>query len=255
MRRDKKAPALYELVRERPRPGAPVAPGPTPARPEPVVEDEAAPTLHWFSPGRTVRVPMGYFFFAVGLALVVAWAAYFIGYRHAESTIDAQRRDDARSQLNQMQDPLDALRGAPVNPDLLPDDGDDLTPAGSGATSPNSGGQARPIRPGVYLVDDAGSTSDPRERGMNYFHLITTTRADALEAGSYLAENGVEVAVIAVGRNNMFVLVALKPFPPGTIGKAEYLQYRNRLESLGRIYRKDFGGVDFNSMLAVKYNG
>ena len=264
MGRNKRGPALYELIRDRSRPEsrAPVEhAAPTRSTPTETDDDVRAPA--WLSPGRTVRVPMGYFFFAIGLVLIVGWGGYAIGYRHAERTWEANRKRDAAAQLNELRDPI---LDAPLNTGLItPNEQSDQNtndveretdppkPTPAPATLAN-----RQLSSGVYLVEEIGGPGEPRTRGMNYYQLMSSpNREEVMRAAEFLVDNGIEVAMITVRRNNSrpsYTIQALKPFPGSTLRGAEASRYMDQLKQLGRVYKKDHRGVDFESTLAVKFN-
>ena len=115
MRRDKKAPALYELVRGRtpiqrpPRRDTPAQPSKpskrdhSPASRGDLDDESGLAILAWLSPGKIVKLPVGYMFFAGAGILVIIIGAYVAGYKKMEHQSDAQRRAEAQ------REPGDAL--------------------------------------------------------------------------------------------------------------------------------------------------
>ncbi len=257
----KKGPALYELIRDRHRAESYTAPAPGPG-PEPDSDSDVR-VAHWLSPGRTVRVPMGYFFFGVGLLLIVAWGAYAIGFHRAETIgeqrLQEQASDQFNDQFNNVRDPLSDL---PRNPDLLNNDRGQTEQNASKTNetreqTPPPRTNNRELRTGLHLVEDPGLAGDPREEGMNYYQLMTSSNHDeVVRAAEFLNDNGLTVAVARVRSNNSrpnYVLQVIKPFPGTPERSAEGRQFKEQLQQLGRTYRRDHSGVDFDSLYPVKF--
>src|SRR5690242_19982454 len=85
-------PALYEMMRGRPGGSAP-----PPVMEQP--EAESSPFAgfdfsQWLSPGRTVRLPVGYMFLIAALAVVLIWFAYMVGAKRGQ-TIAKLSSDEA----------------------------------------------------------------------------------------------------------------------------------------------------------------
>jgi hypothetical protein len=120
MRRDKNAPALYELIRDKPAGRSPMRPvlpstaapalAPKPApMPRPVDEDDRPPSI--FSPGRSIRLPIGYLIFAGLFFAVVVVASYVVGYNRRDNE---ERQRAARESATAM-DAVDPLAVQPQN--------------------------------------------------------------------------------------------------------------------------------------------
>ena len=92
---------------------------------------------------------------------------------------------------------------------------------------------------------------------MNYYQLMTSPNLEeVVRAADFLAQNGVAVAVCRRGRNNSdpnYVLQVLKPFPGNPERSAEGRQFKELLKQLGWTYRREHNGVDFDSLLPVKF--
>lgn len=128
MRRDKNAPALYELIRDKPAAGKPMPPPsrvappavttrpaavkPPPA-PRPVDDTERPASI--LTPGRSVRIPLGYFIPVAILLLVAVVGAYTVGYQRR----DAEQKVVEQRESAQALDAVDPLASVPVNPQIL----------------------------------------------------------------------------------------------------------------------------------------
>ncbi len=185
--------ALYELVSDRatPVPGAPRRP--TISEP---AEDDGGGVLRLLSPGRVLRIPIGYLLFAVAGAIVLVIAAYVIGYDQREREYDRQAARELASAFEGMEDPARARdRGATATADganaIAGTDGGGGAavtprpePAPTGSTLPN-----------VWLVGEG--VPDPREPGLNYFVLASTIpRAEAERLARFVGERGIGVVVL-----------------------------------------------------------
>lgn len=114
MRRDKNAPALYELIRDKPAGRSPMRPAPLPVSPasppprmppapRPVQEDDRPPSI--FSPGRSIRLPVGYLMFAALFFAVVVVGAYVVGYNRRDNEERQRESRESATALDAV-DPL-----------------------------------------------------------------------------------------------------------------------------------------------------
>ena len=91
MTRKRSSPALYELIHARSARAA--------ASHQQQVEDSppapaVSQSLGWLSPGRTVRLPVGYLLLGSAAGIVLLIIAYMVGYKRAERVIGAEREWD-----------------------------------------------------------------------------------------------------------------------------------------------------------------
>lgn len=148
MRRDKNAPALYELIRDKPAAGKPVPPPARPAspmvttRPAPAIKPPPAPRpvddterpASILTPGRSVRIPLGYFIPVAILLLVAVVGAYTVGYQRR----DAEQKVVEQRESAEALDAVDPLASVPVNPQIL------NPPAGGSTAAPRQSAPANP---------------------------------------------------------------------------------------------------------------
>lgn len=253
----KNAPALYELIGGRSRVSPPGSHVPQEYEEEhggAEIEEEVyeeEPHRSILSPGRTVRMPVGYFFFALAIVIATAIGAYILGFQMRDAAY--QRQEKRRAQLEAPVEPLDQ----PVNRSLL-----GPSPVGASGSQPSRpGSPAKPPSPeigsgpGKVVVVGAG-TSDPREKGVNYAIVATLGKERATDLAAFLSERGVDVAVVPTNNARLFFVVTLKGFPSGTYRTEERENYEALLKALGKEWERLGGGRrDFGGLWWDKYDG
>ena len=239
----RRGPALYELVRVRPR-GGPFAEGtPQYAPREDEPEDQSGT---WWMGSRIIRLPVGYVFLAIGLGIVLLFGGYFVGYQVRDREISGERTRDARADLDGISDPT--LDNVPPQPGLL----DGLNGRGGAENRASEAQNAGGARPNPYLIDDW--MDDPRTSGMNYFIVATQPPEEADRAAEFLAERGLEVVRLPVDNGGLAMVVVLEGFAPGETTSSRKRQLEARIKRLGREYQRDHGGgTDFESAYLRKY--
>lgn len=223
---------------------APSRPESAPPRRVEVVEEHAPHAPIEESPAipRAVRVPMGYLFLAGAGVVALVVMGYLLGYSRASSATRDMERDSAQRELESaVQDPL--LEQSPVNPNLLAG-GEGESVGAAGATNETR----RPAEP--------RSGGDPRTPGMNYFVVARDLPEEAQRAVEFLESNGVPAMVAPSGNPNLRLVVALRPFTGEEIRAGEHLSFRARIQSLGRIWKRDHdGAADWADAYPAKYSG
>ncbi len=237
----RRGPALYELIRDKPR--VRVQAGSSPAespRPEPVLEPAPAVGGSMFAgAGRSIRVPMGYVFLAVAVGIALLFIGYFVGHSRAAAEFRAERRAQSADLLTEpVTDPL-AERGG-----QLPDPGIRQAPGNSRPT-----GGARPAGQASAVVG-----SDPRVSGLNYFICARLREEEAIRAAEFLSANGVAAAVTPADNARLRLVIASRGFTRDEIRGAEATALRARITSLGRIFKDQHKGpTNFHDVYPEKY--
>lgn len=215
--------------------------------PEPAEIIDDAPSIP-----RIVRVPVGYLFIAGALVVALMVGGYLVGYRRASSALRDRERALAQRELETaVQDPL--LSQAPVNPGLLPSAGRSATNPTStpttdpaSARSPQQGGAAPAAAPG----------EDPRTPGLNYFIVARDLPEEAERAAAFLRDNGVPAFVATSNNAGLRLLIALEGFTSEAMRAGEHLPFKARLQSLGRIWKRDHAGAtDWADAYPARYSG
>jgi len=253
-------PVLFELLREKQRTGkprveeAPPPPPPTvhaaPARKpvsrspvEPEPDDDAPP--HWLSPGRTVRIPVGYFFIGVAILIVAFVGGLAIGHQRGAAVSRAEIASLKEQTLGPVNDPVldpdPVERTSPVAPAARPQERRTQTP--QARRDPASASGEGPL-----------VGADPRREGLNYLIIAREDPDTALRAGRFLERRGVSVAVFPDPGNPRFhLVVSQEGFPRGTLSSEEAIRLKQEVLRLGKIWARDERGPsDFDDAYFFK---
>ncbi len=182
MTRKRSNPALYELIHAR---SAKAAASPQQQIDESPPVPPVSQSLGWLSPGRTVRLPVGYLFLGSAAGIVLLIIVYMVGYKRAERVVRAELQPDLV-----MRD-LDALpEGRPQDP--MAERFEGFTPP----AGPREAAKALETFPGDADRPSAWPDrwgpilSDPRQPEHNYFVLIHTRRDSALRLARFCRDQG-----------------------------------------------------------------
>jgi hypothetical protein len=237
---------------------------PTGVAPEPPLSTDKV--LGLITPGRSIRIPVGYVF--LGLALLIGLVAiiWSVASSQAEKKTKEQFGRDLAGGEAEISEPLNQT--VPLNKDLLKGSApkanqrvaiDDPMAEPAKGTPKKSGGAQRSAAVGsgatadVVFVDDP-KTDEPREPGMNYYVVASLPKAEAERAAAFLADRGIPAARLAPGPNKLCQVIALRAFAPKTLGQTDALQFKAQLQKFGREYKRDHKGpTDFADMFPQKY--
>lgn len=255
----RKGPALYELLGSRPvnKPGGSRAPIEDTSEPE---EDSA----FGIKPGRSIRVPVGYLFFAIAALIALIIGGYMLGYHQRDRIAEQERLrmltsddpdsggfvSDTSGRGSTITDPLNQSRN--------PRSTDTARTPNQGNTGGQSGNQTgsrtgSPL-PNVWFVRDG--VADPRETGRNYFMLATNYPWDEAEkAALFLGQNGIGTVVFPSSRSNRWNVCTRQGFTGGTFRDQEAQELVDRIKQLGQRYRsEERGATDFDDLYPALYN-
>lgn len=247
MSQRRKNPALYELLGSRPinKPGSPHTPVS-----DPLVEDEDS--AFGIKPGRTIRVPVGYLFFAIAGVIALIFGGYMLGYQQRDRLAEEERlrmltNDPGQGGEHAIADPL--ASNTPNSPSKITNS-NNAPPQ----QFPNSGEDSRtgsPL-PNVWFVRDG--VPDPRQPGLNYFILATNYPWDEAEkAALFLGRNGVGAVVYPSSRSNRWNLSTRQGFEGGTYRDAEAQALVERIKSIGERYQDvERGATDFDDLYPAR---
>lgn len=252
MSQRRKNPALYELLGSRPinKPGGTRAPDEDP------IEDEED-SAFGIKPGRTIRIPVGYLFFAIAGVIALIFGGYMLGYAQRDRLAEQEKLRALTSD-----DPDGGAGGAIADP-LNRGTSEQTTPSrpnAGGSTQPvntNSGATSNPSRTGsplenVWFVRDG--VRDPRESGLNYFILATNYPWDEAErAALYLGRNGVAAVVYPSSRADRWNLSTRRGFEGGTFRDREAQDLVERIREIGeRFQSTERGATDFDDLYPAR---
>jgi hypothetical protein len=248
-RKNSGMPALYELMGRRGTTGPPLRmredPPPSDALPGPD-PGSLATGGSWLSPGRMLRLPVGYILLGVAGAVALMVGAYVLGFRKAEvvvtkdgdrdlllniGTIDPLKSDES----TRGNDPTSTTRGGPSGASPFPSIS--MAPAANSAPASSENPAWGPV------------FSDPRQDGLNYFVLMETSRDGAERVARFCRENGLETYAVGRSSGNHRVIVL-----PGFETSQRSTDAVRALEALihrvGELWRQQKGG---NSDFRDKY--
>jgi hypothetical protein len=226
-------PALYELMRGR-------RSDPGPAEPEPQPE---ATDWGWLSPGRTVRLPIGYLLLAAAIVLTAVVASFTVGYGrgHGQATAELEQEWLGTNQQTLAVPPPGGLPGPPPEttpPVVRPEP----TRPPQAATAPGTPAWG-PI------------LSDPREPGKNYFVLIHTQRESAIRLAQFSRDHGVEAYAIRANNLTLYKVVALPGYERGERA-ADFVQaLERRIVEVARKWKLQVNPRDDLAHYPEKFEG
>ena len=237
-RRD--GPTLYEMMSRMPPPGEKADEARGQVSGQGRERPGATPLL---TPGRMIRVPVGYIWTAVGLLILMVVLAYVFGYSRGNrrAVADAERISEGlREKLedgSRVVDPLLRSGGLPAAEALMDDSSAPETPPG-----------------GVSRTSGA----DPRVAGTAYFIAETPLweRADEIVAFIRLqgAGLGLDAAVVPTDNPRFGQVIVLPGFEPSDSVTRDRL--RTLIIDLGRRYQRQGKNNDnFDDTYHVTYRG
>ena len=247
-RRSKRSanPALYELIQGRSASRA-AAPPPEPA---PAAASSPPPTdesINWLSPGRTIRVPIGYLFLASAALILLLVFAYMFGYQHGERSTELQFDGLAnRSSTN---------RSAQIAQDPMARD-----------SGPAMEAAERTNRVPAIARSNTGSTvsssdlwglveSDPREPGLNYFILIHTQRANAIKLAKFCRDESLEAYVVKAKNMAQYQVIVLPGYRRGAREHEQIRTLERTIKQVTQKWKLRINSRDDLSYYPVRYDG
>jgi hypothetical protein len=282
-------PALYELIRHKPRsapptygagagtgagaasggvsgggPGVSAAParalpvasfgvgsqasgvGSPPIGSPPSISASSAPSTSSAGPGRFVRVPVGYAYVGIGVALAALVFAYIYGFSSGEKAAAARFEErrieelDAQGNLPAV-DPLKAGQ----TPESLRQDGRMGENRGSGD---DAGGDFGGDEGGTDLGPAPGN--DPRQPGLNYFIVasnLSTLNGEPMVR--FCRKNGLDAHLVPDDNGKLRILIVCPGFAGGERRDPSVTALQEKIKAVGRKWksagngRRDFGDL------------
>ena len=245
MRRKSSSPALYELIRARQAPPAPMA-----AEDEEAAEAPAEPSLRWLSPGRTIRLPVGYLLLATAALILCLSVAYVVGHSRGERL--------ARAEYEQ-QWLADHEVAWPVPPPERPLRSEPQTGSRGSIPAPVGGEDVphpQPLSQGERGEEGWGPIlSDPRRPGHNYFVLIHTKRENAVELARFCRDRGVEAYVVAVKNVSLYRVIVLPGYVRGERDSEQVRDLERRIVEVARKWKLQVNPRDDLAYYPEKFEG
>ena len=237
-------PALYELIQARQgNRAAPLTPAPQPTAAAPTTGE----SIGWFSPGRTIRLPIGYLFLASAGLILLAVFAYMFGYQHGERATELQFGDLA--------DRTGAIPSAQIAQDPM------ATDSRAGRGSPRSatyGPAGRRSNTGsmVTNADPWGPVpSNPREVGLNYFILIHTHFENAVKLAKFCRKESLEAYVVKAKNMDQYQVIVLPGYRKGARETEQIRDLERRIKAATRKWKLRINPRDDLSYYPDRYDG
>lgn len=220
-------PALYELIRTRPS-GAISAPPEVRPGKDPVAPSGAhdQPWLMWLTPGRSVRVPVGYLLLGIAGVMALICVSYMVGSSrgsaYLEEQLEQRRREQyAAADIGQqvVEPPISANRAT---------NGRSTSPApanrGNPAADPGlSSGVAGPVK------------SDPRQVGINYYRLVgQLPETNATGVANFCRQHGLEAYAVREDNGRSFKVIVLPGLKAGEFDSELGVRLKAAIENVRR---------------------
>jgi len=220
----KKDPALYELISQKQTQllsSKPVAD-------DPKLDDDDNLDHNVFTPGRSVRMPLGTIAVFVAVVIAMIMISYTLGFRSGSATT----YEDYGNRLFEQQS---TATFSEVIPTDLVENRNQILLKRSEITqrSMNSTNQSASPSPTMTEITPATPSSwgeihsDPRATEMWYYTLVTTTRSGAVKLANFCRDRRLETYVI-YGDNRYYRVIAL----PGSAKQED----AKMVETLSRIH-------------------
>jgi hypothetical protein len=233
-------PALYEKINL--RAGPLKAASPSGVEPKPVVE--VGGSSQWLTPGRSVRLPVGYVLLAAGAVLGLIFLTYIFGHSRGYNAAEAE--------LNNL---LVQAANAQAKATLLEPLKE--VPTGSPAV-PNAAKQGSPpaVSPSRHPSTWGKVLSDPRQKGLNYFILTEGTESGALTLVDFCRNAGLETYVVAGKNGRPTRVIALPGFQTSARASADVKALESRIHSIGEKWKAvQRGNTDLRDAFPSLYGG
>lgn len=245
----KRAKPLYEMIDPRTGPVTrPVRPSAGSVAPPPP-RVEAPPEEGWLSPGRAMRVPVGYALVAGAVCVALIVGAFVLGYVVRTKEFERERLAEVERGTATSTGIADPIVGADLNQGLLATNDQQRGPAPAPREAKQVGlpgdvpPKSTPALPdGMTLVE--GDVANPLEPGLNYFVVASILEQDdAIAAGKFLADNGVATVVMPSRFSSGSWMVTTRlGFAGGEHNGPEANALKARIEQIGRVYQQDHRG-------------
>lgn len=255
----RRGPVLLELLKDRSPSGPqrtppPAVAPPPPAPPPPVSRPSPAPKPvpvdsgarpWWMSPGRVVRIPVGYLFFAAAGVVALFALGWTLGHRQAVVSHRTVLAAEAEETLGASHDPLlSEPTSRPSNVRQQTVQAQTPTTRTTQPQSSQTAEQAPRTRP--------GQPGDPRTPGLNYYIVVRESPETAERAASFLRNNGLAAVTIPDNNPRFHNVVVLKGFAREDLGSEERRRLHQEILRLGKIWKRDHGGASEFSDLWLK---
>lgn len=124
-----------------------------------------------------------------------------------------------------------------------------------GGTGGNGGSDASDDPPGPTVVET--SYTERRERGLNYFRLVYTSREEGEQIAAFLAQARIDTQLVLVDNDRSCIVYAVdRGFRGDELNSDARRQHESHLRALGNQWRElGSGHSNFNTMIPERYSG
>lgn len=246
-------PALYEVIQGRTGAAAPSRRRPEPPPPPPTPPPAAIVRRPegegpGFPGGRPLRVPVGYIWLAVSVAIVIIVCSYTIGYHRGGSAAQQAEGEQLDESLlasgGGVQDPLQADGASGAG-----EDASDRTNESTTKPPP------KPPQGDRNLPKPTPTTGDPRAPGHNYFVIEQSTPEGAKALVAYCQGQGLDAHAVR-GNNGLNKVIVLPGFAFAERETRAIKDLEAKIRKVGETWKRQApGNSDLSSTYIEKFKG
>ena len=225
-----------------------------------LIEDQEATTVaasssdgfSWLSPGRSLRVPIGYIFLTIAAVFVVIIGTFIFGHLRGGQDKEREFGDFG---------PLNKDGGSPIiAQDPMGQDSQPIIMGGGERYAETSTFNDSTTETAGFENSFASSKwgdieSDPRQEGYNYYILIHTTRKNARKLAQFCRDERIRAYVVKPGRMNQYQVIVLPGYRRGGSNSTEIIQLKSRLKAVTRKWNLHVNSRDDLSYYPERYDG
>jgi hypothetical protein len=198
--------------------------------PPPASASGGNPLAGLLAPGRTIRLPVGYFLLGGGVMILVVWFAFMLGHNRGEGKARNQFEQTVLDQTGGIGtdgslitlDPLNQQGGAEVQ-----------TPGPSTNIKPPSGSSAAATGKWGPVVPK----SNPCRKGELHFVLAETTESGAKALADFCRGKGLETYVISGKNDRLRQVVAFPGFVNSARTSSAVRALEAKIHQVGQLWK------------------
>jgi len=242
----------YKISKSKPEQKPEPQPEPEPHEDQEVntVDEPSSEGFSWFSPGSSMRVPIGYIFLSIAAVLVIIIGTFTFGHLRGGQEKEREFGDFG---------PLNTNRDSPlIAQDPMGQDSQPIIMGGNGdfdTSSINALARTAGFANASVNSEWGPRESDPRQEGYNYYILIHTTRKNARKLAQFCRDERIRAYVVKPGRMNQYQVIVLPGYRRGGSNSAEIIQLKSRLKAVTRKWNLHVNSRDDLSYYPERYDG
>lgn len=259
MPRNRNTPALFEVFGRTPtapsqphRVEAPPPPSPPRVHVESIAPESAAAPAGPISP-RIIRLPVGYIYVAVAVAVLLIVGSYFVGVsRGRQQGLASLQQSGEQPPID---DPTLHAGGANPGPGNSSSGASQQQPRGGSPSNAGQGALTNQPDPGPAPAGPGGRPldRDTRQAGLNYIIVERFDPAEAWAVKEFLKRNGIDALVLADNNPSLLQVVTAQGFKGWQTDSAAQALYR-KIQQLGQQWKaREGGSKDFSQSFAKRH--